>query len=580
MQIPEVIAPVNTIEDIHSLKNSKCRNVYAFHSNFIRKSDYEKFIDFNNACKENKLNFFINFKNDIKESDLKKIVDLFEFINLYDFEGIFVNNPGIFEIIKTVGFPHKVVVDSGLNIHNLSSVELVSSFCNPYMINITEEIYLKNLIKIKKYNDFKFAVDSNNLPWIAKDIIENKIIDAVIIKARFNTPEELAEGVNSVSNMLEYPDASKTKLLPFKNIENSLYKSNHFSKEFQNSKGRRFKFSGNIQQFKWSYAKFASPNYEKIDYEKDLPVLNLRLVSLAQMKELKKYLKKLKINPINAVEYGEILNTADLAQYSFSKIIDKIKKDCHSYGIKFRLGTPKTLIERDFDRVYDYTKATILENPCPDSVIINNYGFWWNVINDKRIHIPVEIGHGIDIQNSATIELLKNYSKIKTLDFSGFHAIENMKTCIEKIIDYIPSRQITIAGSSRVPSSGLCPLNRDSAVLSRLSCTAPCHNGIFAIEDKMAKKSFPLAVDGFCRMHMFKDKILDLFKYISIFQEIGINEFMIDFSGLPAKFVPIMMDRYFESLGCFSAQRNELDESDFLTEEYGIEKYLSKISLV
>jgi len=202
-------------------------------------------------------------------------------------------------------------------------------------------------------------------------------------------------------------------------------------------------------------------------------------------------------------------------------------------------------------------------------------GYWWSLINDKNINIPIEIGHGFNIQNSSSIELLESYHSIKTVDFSNFHGIENIKQCIEKIEDKIPNKQITIAGNSRVPSSGLCPLNKDSAILTRLSCSAPCHNGIFAIQDKMAKKSFPIAVDGFCRMHMFKDKILDLYKYIGVFQEIGINEFMIDFSSLPAKFVPILLNKYFDSL---YNPKYKFD-SNFLTEEYGIEKYLSKNNL-
>ena len=91
----------------------------------------------------------------------------------------------------------------------------------------------------------------------------------------------------------------------------------------------------------------------------------------------------------------------------------------------------------------------------------------------------------------------------------------------------------------------------------------------------MIKKSFPIAVDGFCRMHIFKDKILDLYKYINIFQEIGINEFVIDFSSLPAKFVPKLLNKYFDSI---YNPKYKFD-SKFLTEEYGIEKYLLKNNL-
>ena len=575
MKILEIIAPVSTLEEIYFVKNTKCKNIYAYHSNFLKKAGHEKLIDFINVSKDQNLNFYINFKSDIKETEIKKIIELFEVLKTLDFKGILVNNPAILEIIKNTEFSGKIIIDSGLNIHNLTSAEFLSSIYKPQMINITEEIYLKNLLKIKKYTNYKIAIDANNLPWIAKEIIENGIVDTIIIKAKFNTPKELTEGIDSIVKILESPEIYKNQKLPFKNIENSLYKTDHFSGEFQNSRGRTFKFLGNIHNFKWEYQRFFQPKYKNLEKNKPVPRLNLRFTSLDQINELKKYLKILKNNPINSIEYGEILNTADLAKYSFNKIIDKVKNECAEYGIKLKLGTPRVLIERDFDRVYEYTKSVLTQAPYPHSVVVNNLGYWWSIIKDKDINLPIEMGQGFNIQNSSSIELLESHHSIKTVDFSNFQGIENIKQSIEKIEDKILLRQITIAGNTRIPSSGLCPLNRESAILTRLSCTAPCHNGTYAIQDKMIKKSFPIAVDGFCRVHMFKDKILDLYKYINIFQEIGINEFVIDFSSLPAKFVPILLNKYLDSI---SNPKYKFD-SNFLTEEYGIEKYLLKNNL-
>lgn len=575
IKIPEIIAPINDLEDLHFVKKTKCRDVYVYHSIFLKKSGQDKLVEFINLSKELEINFYINFKPEIKESELKKITELFEFLVNLDFAGILVNNYSIPEIIKNTGFSHKIIIDSGLNIHNLASTEFISSVCNAKIINITEEIYLKNLVRIKKYSDCKLAIDSNNLPWIAKDILDSQIIDTIIIKAKFNTANDLIEGINSVEKILEAPDLYRNKKLPFKNIENSLYKTDHFSGEFQNSRGRTFKFSGSIYKLSWQYQGFFSKNYHKFQLDKSYPSLNLRLTSLDQVSELKKYLKKMKNNPINSIEYGEILNTADLAKYSFNIIIDTVKKTCEDYGIKFKLGTPRILTERDFDRVYEYTKASMLMSPYPKSIVINNLGYWWSVVHDKSINIPIEIGSGLNIQNSLSVKLLSHYSSIQTVDFSNFYGIENIKQCIESLENTILYRQITIAGSSRVPSSGLCPLNKDSAILSRLSCTAPCHNGIYAVQDKMIKKSFHIAVDGFCRMHMFKDKILDLYKYISLFREIGINEFMIDFSSLPSKFVPVLLNKYLSAIN----NPNYKTDPKFLNEEYGIEKYLLKNNL-
>lgn len=570
MKIPEIITPVISIEDMYFVKETKCRSIYAYHSDFLKKAHQEKLLDFIKAAKDLNLKFYINFKADIKENEIKRLTELLEFISKLDFEGIFVNNFAVLQIIKNMAFSQKIIIDSGFNIHNLAETDFISSVCNPQMINITEEIYLKNLLKIRKYTDYKLAIDSNNLPWIAKDILDNEIIDAIIIKAKFSNVKELVTGISLVEKILESPDSYKNQKLPFKNMENAQYKTDHFSGEFQNSKGRAFKFSGNIYKHRWEYQGFFRPKCKIPENYKAYPALNLRLTSLEQVNELKKYLKKLKYNPINAIEYGEILNTADLAKKSFTTIIESVKKDCNDLGIKFKLGTPRILTERDFDRVYEYTKLILVEPPYPDSVVINNLGFWWNLIKDKNIITPIEIGYGLNIKNTPSIELLENCHAIKTIDFSNFSEIDNMKHCIEEIKDKISQRQLTIAGSSRVPSSGLCPLNKDSAILSRLSCSAPCHNGIYTVQDKIAKKSFHIAVDGFCRMHMFKDKILDLYKYIGLFQEIGINEFMIDFSSLPAKLLPVLLNKYFNALN----NPKYKTDSKFLTEEYGVERYL------
>jgi len=575
MKIPEILAPINALEDIFCIKDTKCKNVYAFHSLFLKKAGQEKLLEFIDAAKNAEINFYINFKSDIKELELKKVEELFDFIQNIEFKGIIINNPAVLEIIKQKGFSKKIIIGSGLNIHNLTSTEFVASVKKPQMINITEEIYIKNLLKIKKYTDYKLAIDANNLPWIAKDIMENKIIDMIVIKARFDTPKELEDGINSVIDILEDPDSHKNQKLPFKNIENATYKTDHFSQEFQNARGRTFKFSGNISDFKWEYNRFFQPSYKNLTKRENQPLINLRMTSLDQLKELKKYLNKIKSNQINALEYGEILNTADLSKYSFDKILNIVKEECEQNKIKLKLGTPKILTERDFDRVYEYTKSVILKPPYLDSIVINNIGYWWSIIKDKKISVPVEIGHGFDIQNSFSIKLFEEIHPVKCVDFSNFQGIENIKTCIDKIKDTIPNRQITIAGSTRIPTSGLCPLNRDSAILTRLSCTAPCHNGTYAIQDKMIKKTFPITVDGFCRMHMFKDKILDLYKYIGLFEEIGINEFTIDFSGLPAKFVPVLLNKYFDSL---YNPKYKFDPN-FLGEEYGIEKYLLKNNL-
>ena len=226
----------------------------------------------------------------------------------------------------------------------------------------------------------------------------------------------------------------------------------------------------------------------------------------------------------------------------------KVKKFCKKHDIKFQLSTPRILIERDFDRVYEYVKQLLLDSPAPDSLIINNIGYFWAVINDSDInHIPIEIGQGINLLNSLSIKCLNNLAPINAVDFTSFNDMESALRTIKKVKNEIPNLKYTIAGNIRVPTQGLCPLNNDSAIISRLSCKAPCHKGGFALKDPSLKKIYPFTCDGFCRMHMFEDKILEDFDKIEILHKAGVNEFVFDFSALHAKYIPILFNNFFTS---------------------------------
>ena len=184
-----------------------------------------------------------------------------------------------------------------------------------------------------------------------------------------------------VERILEKPKLFKTQKLPFKHVRKSIYQTNHFSGEMVSAQGKDFKFKRNIHKFEWEVKHTKTP--QNIDYSKPYKI-NLRLSELAQVKELEKYIKKIGSNPIYSIEYGEILSTCDLATSSFSELITKVRKFAYKYGIKFQLSTPKILIERDFDRVYEYVKQLLLTEPAPDSLIINNIGYFWVFINDNE----------------------------------------------------------------------------------------------------------------------------------------------------------------------------------------------------
>ncbi len=537
-----ITAPVKKPEDIELFSSvTNCRDYYVYYKKFLD-NNFEYVNEFVEVAKKCGCKIFINFKHDITEENLAEIKRMLKFLKTAGIDGIFINSFAILEAIKVFNLPFKVIVDSYFDIHNLAGIDFINSFHKVDGIIITEEIYMKNIAKIKKYTKLPLAIDSDNLPWCAEDIKKIKAIDNVVIKGKFNSSEEILEGIELVQKILEKPKLFKNQKLPFKHVRKSIYQTNHFSGEMVSAEGKDFKFSRNIQKFEWDVKR--TKILKDIDYSNNEYRINLRLSELAQIKELDKYIKKIQTNPIYSIEYGEILSTCDLATSSFSELITKVRKFCYKNNIKFQLSTPKILIERDFDRVYEYVKQLLLTNPVPDSLIVNNIGYFWAFINDNDINtIPLEIGQGINLLNSLSIKCLNNLAPLDTVDFTSFKDLDSVIKTIKKID--IPNKKYTIAGNKKVPSMGLCPLNNDSAIISRLSCKAPCHKGGFALKDPSIKKIFPFTCDGFCRMHMFEDEVMQDFSNIKQLYNAGINEFVFDFSALNAKYIPLLLNEFF-----------------------------------
>ncbi|MDD3436104.1 MAG: U32 family peptidase [Candidatus Gastranaerophilales bacterium] len=536
-----IVAPVKKPEDIeHFIPHTKCRDFYVYYHKFLN-NNFEYINDFIEAAHKNNCKIYVNFKHNISEEDLAEIKKMIKYLKTTKIDGIFINNFAILEAIKVFSLPFKIIIDSYFDIHNLSGIDFVNTFHKIDEVIITEEIYLKNIAKIKKYTNLPLAIDSDNLPWCAEDIKKLKAIDSVVIKGKFNSSEEILEGIELVEKILEKPKMFKNQKLPFKHLRKSTYQTNHFSGEMLSAQGKNFKFSRNIQKFDWE----VKGKKLKKDFSYKKPgdfKINLRLSSLEQLKQVKKFIAKIGFNPIYSIEYGEIISTIDLAKSSFNEVLDEVKKFCATQKIQLHLSTPRILIERDFDRVYEYVKNLLLREPVPNSLIINNIGYFWAIINDPDLSkIPIEIGQGINLLNSMSIKCLNNIHPIETIDFTEFN---NVEETVKKVKDTIENKKYTIAGNIRVPSLGLCPLNNDSAIISRLSCKAPCHKGEYALKDPSLNKIFPFTVDGFCRMHMFKDKVLERFDEIETLLKIGINEFVFDFSALPAKFIPVLLTNF------------------------------------
>lgn len=542
-----VIAPVKVPRDISNFsKESCCRHFYVYHDKFIygNFSEVEEFIQnaHSNNCK-----IYVNFKHDISEEDIDLIKKFILFLTYTKIDGIFVNSFAILETIKNLPLNFDVIADSYFDIHNLSGIDFINNYGKNDKIVVTEEVYIKNLKYINEQTDKVIAIDSDNLPWCAKEIIDSETIEAVVIKGDFSSSEKILEGIKLIENILNGSSKYKNKNLPFKHLRNSYYQTNHFTGEIVNARGENFNFSKYIRPYKQKYTRVnfkSSEEYKKLS----IPKINLRLSSLAQLNALERFIKKLGFNPIYAIEYGEIVSTADLIKNSFTLVMLKVKKFCDKYGIKLQFSTPRILIERDFDRVYNDSKQFI-KDAEPDSIVVNNIGYFWKLANDKDfMDIKIEIGSGINLLNSMSIRCLNDIKPLSSVDFTTFRDINNIRNCIKRLDDEIPYKKLTVSGNIRVPSLGLCPLNSDPAILSRLNCSAPCHGGPFAIQDPVLNQIYPFISDGFCRMHMFKNEILDLCKYINLFEEIGINEFVIDLSALDSNFISPLITKFLNSL--------------------------------
>ncbi len=554
-----IIAPVKKPEDILKFsENTRCKDYYVYYNKFLN-GNFEYIKEFVTNAKSVDCRIFVNFKHDIVEEELPEIKKFLKYLKNSGIDGIFINSFAVLEAIKVFKFPFQVIADSYFDIHNLAGIDFINSFHKVTGLIITEEIYLKNILKIKKYTRLPLAIDSDNLPWCAEDIIKLKAIDSVVIKGKFKSSDDILEGIELIENILDKPKLFKNQKLPFKHVRKSIYKTNHFSGDIVSAEGKDFKFSRNIKSFNWDESLNLSERYKNyidklplIDKNKVLKLLekyriNLRLTSLSQTQELKKYIEDLGFNPVYSIEYGEIVSTSDLSSRSFSEVITYVKDFCAKYDIKFQLSTPSILIERDFDRVYEYEKQLLLSEPEPSSLIINNIGYFWSFINDPEVnYIPFEIGQGINLLNSMSIKCLNELAQIDTIDFTPFKDISSLEKMLKKIKNEVPNKKYTIAGNIRVSSMGLCPLNNDSAIVSRLSCKAPCYKGQYALKDPSLKKNFPFVCDGFCRMHMFEDCITDDFSNLDKLYDIGINEFIFDFSSLDAKYISILFNKFFD----------------------------------
>ena len=77
----------------------------------------------------------------------------------------------------------------------MDGIDFINNFHKVDEVIITEEIYMKNIEKIKKYTKLPLAIDTDNLPYCAEDIKKSGAIDKVVIKGKFSNSEEILEAI-------------------------------------------------------------------------------------------------------------------------------------------------------------------------------------------------------------------------------------------------------------------------------------------------------------------------------------------------------------------------------------------------
>src|SRR5574344_7643 len=180
-----IIAPIKVPQDIEDFaKTTSCRDFYVYHHKFLN-NNFEYIKEFIEVAHKNNCKIYINFKHNITEEELTEIKKLLKYVKGTKLDGIFINSYAILEAIKVFNLPFKIIVDSYFDIHNLSGIDFVNNFHKVDGVIITEEIYMKNIVKIKKFSKLPLAIDSDNLPWCAESIERLHAIDGVVIKGKF-----------------------------------------------------------------------------------------------------------------------------------------------------------------------------------------------------------------------------------------------------------------------------------------------------------------------------------------------------------------------------------------------------------
>lgn len=557
MTDPKIIVPIIKENMIAPAKEEGADILYVDYKQFVKNNRFSKaqLIRYIKIAHSLMTPIFLSFGPNIYERDLPLITSIVEDLSQLNIDGIMINDFSILQILKEK--KHKrlrlsVILDSGLNIHNIAGCDLFKKW-RAKSINITEEIYLKNVTRIKKYTGKNICINLNEAIWLYNYAV-NWGIDMFKIMGTYEDIPRICLLISLIKDLTVEVKKNKgvdnikieqiINLMDYSNPQRH-YQTDHFTRTFKDVDGKDFEFTGNIKMFNWDENKVVphKTTLNKTSLDKKGTKLRVRLTRMEHFKAIEEYLSFCGNNFIDIIEFGDIIYPSDLAKESYEQIIKKVKEFCLKHEIKLYLTTPRILIERDFERVTDTVKWLCFKNPRPEGIVINNLGLWKTVSMSKKLReLNIELGYGLNILNSKTIELFESTCPVSGVDLESDQGIDNIEQIIKNID--IPTKSLMILGTSKLHTSGLCPLNSDIAVVSRLSCKAPCQKASYAIVDPFTNEMLPMVLDGFCRFHLVNSYIEDRLKNINKYISIGITDFVVDFSALPAEMISPLLDRY------------------------------------
>lgn len=557
MTLPQIIAPISKEEMIIPAKSEGADILYVDYKNFIKNNKFSKpkLVKYIKIAHSIEVPIYLYFGVNISDEELNPIRTMVDELSTINVDGIMVNDFSVLEIIKHKKLKQlkfNIHLDSGLNLHNIASCELFKTW-KPKSINITEEIYLKNVSRIKKYTGKTICININEVVWLLNYAVQWGI-DLFKVAGNYENTSQICLLISLLKELIMDVKSDKgidnikveqlASLLDYTKPQKH-YQTDHFTRKFKDYTGNDFEFTGNIKIFNWNTDEAKPASSENLSYNinKKSTSLRLRLSKLNHLSALEDYITNTGTNLVDIIEYGDIINPLDLSQHNYTSIINKVKQFCAKYNMKFYLTTPKTLIERDFERVVDTIKYLCFKDPQPEGIVVNNLGLWRVINNSRKLkEIKLELGYGLEIINADSVKLFDDMSYVSGINIPNYLSLDQIRSMLKNL--RIKDKSVVILGPSKLDTSGLCPLNSDIAVISRLQCKAPCQKANYAVVDPYTNEMLPMVLDGFCRLHLFHSYIEDHLQSYDKFIEAGITDFIVDFTALPPEMINPLLDRY------------------------------------